>query len=417
MRASRPERPILYISLDSILGGLGFSQVARLVEVLTTRGHPYHILSLEPPAALEAHGPALRARLAERGVGWTAVAYQGTGGGGSATANLRTMCKTALAIARRIRPSLVHSRGYQATLVAYALRRLLGIPYLFDARGYWIDECREEGRWFHRPTTYRIGKRLERALFGAASAAVTLTALQRDDLVSGTMGPWRGRPAVVVPTVADFESFRLRDHSCLPKALPEHVRRFVDGKRVIGIVGSLNRSYRVEDTLYLVRRVLQRCADSRLVVLSSQTEAWTSAVEEAAVPLNRTLVCSAPNDEMPLWLSILDWGCLLLRSPFAKRGSMPTKLAEFAAVGVRPIHHGCNEEVGRWVDTLGTGFQLPDTSKPRLDEIATTVAASPHLSVARLAEGRQRLRPHFGLEHGADRYHELLSRLVMPQRR
>jgi hypothetical protein len=117
------------------------------------------------------------------------------------------------------------------------------------------------------------------------------------------------------------------------------------------------------------------------------------------------------HDAMPRWMALVDWGLLLLTTSIAKRGSMPTKLAEFFASGVRPVFIGCNEEVGRWVNAAGSGLVLGSTSDEELRAAAARISASapdPEL----LRRARESTAPHFSLRSGVDRYDALLRAIA-----
>ncbi len=114
---------------------------------------------------------------------------------------------------------------------------------------------------------------------------------------------------------------------------------------------------------------------------------------------------------MPAWLRLVDWGFLLLNESFAKRASMPTKLGEFLASGVRPIYFGCNDEVGEWVRRAGSGVILDGLEGDSLKRAARTMAQVEGGAEA-MAQARAIAAPHFALSYGVSRYAELLDRLA-----
>jgi len=119
-------------------------------------------------------------------------------------------------------------------------------------------------------------------------------------------------------------------------------------------------------------------------------------------------VISAQYREMPALLAQMDWGLLLNENGAAKRGSMPTKLAEFFAAGVRPIQYGCNQEVADLVRTSGSGIVLNGLSTSDLEQAARAIANQP-LDRSAVDEARRRMRPYFRLEAGVAAYEEVLQ--------
>jgi glycosyltransferase involved in cell wall biosynthesis len=276
-------------------------------------------------------------------------------------------------------------------------------------RGYLIDERVVEGRWFRNPLLLRLARAVERGIFSRCAGAVTLTSPSAADIASGRFGAWDARkPLSVIPTCANYDVFRLeRRADGIPSALRSRLRE----KLVVGYVGAVNRSYRVEQALLLFKHLHALRPDAHLLCLTLQTEALASAIERAGLAAPSVTLTSAAPWEMPAWLGWIDWGLHLLEVGEAKRASMPTKLAEFLASGVRPVHHGCNEEVSEWVEHCGSGYVLPTTNDAALRHAAAFVASAP-AAPGLLARARELSRPHFGLEAGLDRYQEVVARLL-----
>jgi Glycosyl transferase 4-like domain len=394
---------VLYITFDGVLQPLPFSQVVRVVAAIARRGWRYHLLSVERPADFENVGmrSVVEETLREANVDWTWVPAPSMGSSRLALEALGRVVAKALAIIRREGIALVHARGYQGAIVANALKRLRGIPYVFDARGYWIEERARPGEWFSTAGSYAMGKWTEQVLFRGAEAVVTLTTLQALDVAAGLFGP-PPRVLEVIPTCADYDEFSLRasrpakpererDGEIAGRPVPDAIRSRLAGKVVIGVVGALNNTYFVDETLALARKATERSPAAHLLVLSSQRAQYAAALEAIGVPRERYTLAAPTHWEMPGWLQWIDWGMLLVPEMAANRAKMPTKLAEFFATGIRPVFFGCNSDVAHWVRRAGSGHVLS-----ALDE-------------AELDAAREITAPHFSLTSGVERYHRLLA--------
>jgi len=404
--------PALYVTADGLLQALGFSQVVRVVEALARRGYAYSIVSLEKPTDLERTDRArdLRERLAASGVTWRFVPYASTGSGRDAATNEFALVDAAVSLARRGAISGIHARAYHGAFAAFSAWMTAGTPYLFDARSYWFDERLEEGRWFTSPLRLAVARGVEHQLFSHAAGVVTLTELQADDVRSGKFGPSRHRAVQCITTCADFDDF-VRRPAAQCTRVPEDLRARLAGKSVLGVIGSINRSYLVDETLHLARLVLERSDNAHLLILGSQHEEYARRVAAEGIPSDRVTITRADHDAMPQWLSLIDWGLLLLNpgSP-AKRASMPTKLAEFFACGVRPVQFGCNQEVSDWVRRTGSGFVLDGVGEQQLVRAAERMASTPR---DENVTGRARViaKPHFSLAAGIEKYEQVLKRV------
>lgn len=380
---------ILYLTVDGILGHIGFSQIVRVVERLHSPGLRYAIASLERAGDLAdgARVERVRARLEGLGIRWVHRPYR-QGGARDVVLNLIDLERLALREVRR--HTHVHARGYHAGAIAMTLGR----PWLFDARGYWVDERLEEKRWFTTKPRLALARAWERRMFLGAGRVVTLTQLQADD-ATAMRAPSGGAPALAIPTCADYGDFHPRD--------PATAR----SGPVIGIVGSINRSYLVEETAKLASMILARSRDARVRVVSGEHQRWRELLEQAGAPGDRIDALRAPHERMPEELRSMSWAILLLTPETrAKRGSMPTKLAECFASGVRVCAYGCNSEMEDWVRRAGGGWVLPGVTPHELEAAADHVASAvdePNLAA------REATRAHFALDGGIARYRRLLT--------
>lgn len=399
---------LLYLTADGLLEPLGFSQVVRVLEGLAARGWSYKVISLEKPEDLARPDrvDAVRNRLSSSGIEWHAMAYAVGGGAKAAAVNELSLCRAAIEEARTGRFSGIHARSYHGAFAALAAKVVTGTPYLFDTRSYWFDERLEEGRWFTTPVRLGAARGIEHQLFANAAGVVTLTELQAAD-VRGRLGARQGRVVACITTSADFDEFRPRTAN-ERLSVPDSVRARVAGKLVLGIVGSLNRSYLVDETLRLAAFALDSNQNAHLLVLSAQGLEYERRLSLLNVDPSRYTIARADHEAMPQWLSFIQWGLLLLQpnSP-AKRASMPTKLAEFLATGIRPIQFGCNSEVAEWVRRTGSGFVLPDVTDSSLHLAAERIGL-PEWMPEQLANAREVARDHFALASALSRYDEVL---------
>ncbi|MEO0326129.1 MAG: hypothetical protein AAF447_24485 [Myxococcota bacterium] len=260
-----------------------------------------------------------------------------------------------------------------------------------------------------RPDVFAAAKRVERRLVADASAAVTLTDLASGDFRAEVLGRWpSGRPVETITTVADFNEFRREGPV---DAVPPDVRERLRGKLVVAYCGSINPFYELRASLDLVAKLRRLRPDTHLLCLTLQKEAMREAALAASIPAEACTILSVDQRAMPQWLRLVDWGLMLLNSPHAKRGSMPTKLGEFLASGVRPIQLGCNDEVRAWVRRAGSGVTLHDKSSGSLEQAARFIADHPDSEESRRG-AREAASSHFSLAAGVSRYEALLKRLL-----
>ncbi|HXR98105.1 MAG TPA: glycosyltransferase [Terriglobales bacterium] len=394
---------VLYLTFDGLLQPIAQANVIPYLRQLASLGHPIHIVSLERTSDLAdvVAISAVKLELADADISWQPLPYS-SGGAGAMLRNL-FRAFNALWKTPRSRPLLVHARSYPPAAVAWVATRLLGGNYIFDMRGYWIDEKRAVRKWFTHDRIYAIGKRIERRLVRDAAAVVTLTQLQASDLQHLRR---QAGEIVVVPTCTNYDKWSAPKPLSSTRALLPRLK----GRLVVTYVGSHTNAYLLPESIELFRQIYRCQPNSYLLCITRDPLPLRSAIMAAGLPSESWSDHSVCYSEMPAWLSLAHWGLLLLEPGLAKRGSVPTKLAEFFAARVRPVLFGCNDEVANLVRLAGSGIVLNETSTAALRECAATIActlADPQVTGLACA----RTRPLLDIQAGAAAYAALYARL------
>lgn len=409
----RIQRPVLHITHDGILQPIGFSQVVRPILGLASRGIPHVLVSLERSCDIadRGHVEAVQRRLEDAGVIWKFARYlQGSAHYLENTAMLAA-CAAKVVLDRGT--SVIHARGFPVAPTALALHAVTGAPILYDTRGFWIDQRIESDRIFRSRSVVSLARRLEALIYRRSAAVVSLTQLGLDIIRTGRFGTLAPENiGVCIPTCVDYKEFSPHIEA-QSERIPQEIRAQIQGQLVLGFVGSVNQDYRVPEMLRLFRYVRARRSDAMLLCLTEQGELLRRLATEEGVQSDAMIVHRVHHEEMPAWLAQIDWGLLFLVERFAKSASMPTKLGEFFASGVRPLFHGCNAEVRTWVERAGSGHVLPDLSDASLRAAADVVASSA-TDTALLQAARERTYDHFSLASGIARYEAILRSLSGP---
>lgn len=402
---------ILYITFDGMLEPLGRSQVLGYLQGMSKQGLRFVLISLERPEDLQNYSGIqdLERELSRADIIWARSLFHSGGIAGVVKNFLAALQAARLAIKQQD-VCLIHARSYVPALIGWVLKRIARIPYVFDMRGSWIDELADDGRWFKSRMAYKIGKRIERALLKGSAAIVTLTDLQAKDLRNGELRSQPDTPIITITTCADYDEFS--PEGCAVGVVSDEIRERLDGKLVVGLVGSVNASYRINESLSLFSFLWELRSDAHLLCLTRQLALMEELLREQGIPSDAYTLVSANHRDMAEWLRHMDWGLLLLNTRFSKRGSMPTKLAEFFSAGVRPIQYGCNEEVSEKVRQAGSGIVLDGVSPEELRQTAQKIATT-SLNSEEIIKARETTRSHFGLENGVARYAELLKRFCL----
>lgn len=347
----RVQPRVLYLSHDGALEPLGQSQVVAYLRGLAERGAALTLLSFEKPEDLRdpARAEALRRVLGRAGIRWVPLRYHRAPALLGTAWDLLRGTVRAWRIIREERIGCVHARSDVAALIAWILKRALGVRFLFDMRGFWADERLEGGRG-SAAVTYRLMKRLELRFLREADAVVTLTHEARRTVESWLNG--RGAAVTVIPTCVDLERFTPAPGRPGPVQAPVFI-----------YAGSIAPWCLPGELLRWIGQARRRWPAARLVLVTRQRAAALSVLRESGADPEAVDVVSAEPAEIPHWLTQADAGLAFYQPGFSRKGTCPTKLGEYLATGLPVVVNTGVGDVDEMIGGGRAGAVLPDFSE------------------------------------------------------
>ena len=228
---------ILYISYDGMLEPLGQSQVLAYLKKLAD-GRRIHLLSFEK--AEDWANLTERERIAndirDAGIVWHPLRYHKRPSALATLWDIACGITVGLWLVVRHRLHIVHARSYVSSVMALALKRLTGVKFLFDMRGFWADERVDGGLWSRNGRMFGIAKWFEQRFLMSADHIVSLTQAAVLEMQQFSYLQDNMPPITVIPTCADLTRFK-------PMANEQHTSTFV-----LGYVGSTGTWY-IESSL------------------------------------------------------------------------------------------------------------------------------------------------------------------------
>ncbi len=391
---------VLYISYDGMLEPLGQSQVLAYLKRLA-KGRRIHLISFEKACdrvniiEFERIGKEITGE----GIVWYPLCYHKWPSVFATAWDIA--CGTALGLwlVVRYRLRIVHARSYVPSVMALALKRLTGVKYLFDMRGFWVDERVDGGLWPRSSIVFRIAKYFERSFLLNADHVVSLTyaalsEMQRFDYLHDLM------PSVsVVPTCADLTRFTplpvVREHTAF----------------TLGYVGSAGTWYLFEEVVACFAQLLRIRPDARfLVVNRGEHEYILKQLASFNVPDAAVELITVSHADVPKQMARMDAGIFFIKPVFSKQASAPTKLAEFLGCGIPCLG---NEGVGDQKSVL-EGERVGVALKT-FDEEAMTNGLQALLLLVEDRTTRARCvavaRKYFSLDEGVAKYRDIYEQL------
>lgn len=402
-----PLANVLYISYDGVLEPLGASQVVAYLERLASE-HAMTLLSFEKPDDIgdRSRVTAMESRLATKGIDWVRLRYHKRPSVLSTAFDCVAGIRQARRVCRRKRIRIIHARSYVPALIALGSRGVSHAAFLFDMRGFWVDEKVEAGHWKSGGVLYRIGKWWERRFYAAADGVVSLTTAGVRALPELGVRMSPDVPVEVIPTCADLQRF-----SPGPKDAELLARLGLVGAPVIGCVGTMGNWYLRQEMIDGLAVLARSWPELRiLIVTRDDREALRVDFEKAGVPPVRLAITSARFEEMPRYIRLFDAGLFFIKPSFSKRASAATKLAEFLGCGVPVVINDGVGDSGTIVREGRVGVVLSPLSAKGFQEALPQVKAMlGDRAVA--ARCRTVASEVFDLDRGVDGYRRLYAQI------
>ncbi len=347
---------VLYISYDGLCDPLGRTQVLPYILGLAERGYHMAVMSFEKPEATWQDRAQIKSICEQAGVLWIPQTYHHKPTVPATALDITTGVLKALPRYFLGKLSLIHARSYISATIALPFKHLLGVPLLFDMRGFWPNEKVEAGHWQMGSKVYNAVKKLEKKLFNAADAVVSLTHSGRRELETWPQVGGRNIPVEVIPTCVDLERFFAQ------RRVPRSERPLT-----ISYVGSMGGRYLIDETVEVFAKIRKRVPEAILDVYTprEQDPLWQGC-ERHGVPTEVVSAKKVPASEIAVALAKSDATISLIKPGFASLASCPTKFGESLAAGapviVNPGIGDCAEivsehKVGAVTEVEGANYQ------------------------------------------------------------
>ncbi|MCX6270208.1 MAG: glycosyltransferase [Bacteroidetes bacterium] len=328
---------VLFLSYDGLTDPLGRSQILPYLQGLSKEGRQFHVLSCEKVETYRIHRETVAAICRHYGIEWTWLPFPENKGMLSQFRLLRDFTRLALAIAMKEKTGLVHCRSYPAALTGLRIRKKLGIPWIFDIRGFWIDERKEGKIWNTGNPAVRLVillfRMAERSLFRQADTIVSLTDKGKEIIENKFFRGISARPVRVIPCCTDFKVFNpgiRTERNSVRNRLNIPSDAFV-----LTYLGSIGTWYLLEEMLDFFKLLTQSKPGSYfLFITNEQPDKIRVTAGKKGVSPESLRITSALHGEVPALLGISDWGIALIRPTWSKQASSPVKWAEFLASGI-----------------------------------------------------------------------------------
>ena len=395
---------ILYISYDGMLEPLGQSQVLTYLKKLAQK-HQVYLISFEKPSAWR--DEAVRTRLHESvkkaGITWYPLRYHKTPSAPATAYDIFQGILFGAWIVCRYQVGIVHARSYVASVVALFLKKIFGVKFVFDMRGFWADEQVDAGLWARSGRLYRTAKWFETEFLLSADRVVSLShagvaEMRKFPYLQGHMPRFE-----VIPTCTDLELFCPRDGETTETD---------DGVFTLGWVGAVKGWYLFDEALLFFQVLRKKIPKARLWILNRENHSYIlDRLSAHDISLELVDIKSVEHGAVPDEMAYMDVGIFFIMPVFSKRASAPTKLGEFLGCGVPCLGNDGVGDMTRILEGDKVGVVIRN-----FDDHGREMAMNALLSLCVDPDARQRCvraaRKHFSLDDGVAAYDRIYRELV-----
>lgn len=399
----------LFITYDGLTDTLGQSQILPYIIGLAKLGYAFTILSCEKKERYESKGQFIQEICNLHGISWHPLFFHRTPPIVAKYYDLFNLKRTARKLYLKHRFDIIHCRSYLAAEIGMELKAEFGCRFLFDMRGFWVDERVDGGLWNMGSPFYRFAykhyKKKEGKLISTADHIISLTETGKKEIKSWKY--YKSAPITVVPCSADLNLFTIAEEQ--QKVASRKHLGISNQALVLSYLGSLGTWYLIDEMLTLFQELKTKYKSAVLLILTPDDP---NIVHDRATKLGLMKedirIYFAERNDVPFLMKASDVSVSFIKPAYSKIASSPTKLGELLAMGIPVI---CNDigDVRKIVVQSGGGIIVDDFSSASLK---SAVDALPTLLSVNKNDIRKSIYSYYDLSNAIATYEQVYQQLV-----
>ncbi len=377
-----------------MMEALGASQVLSYLYSLTDE-FEFHLVSVEKNYDNKLQLEVLKKSLQDKGIFYYPVKYET--GKILKNFNILSLAIKSFEVIKKEKIRNIHCRAYFPAIIAFAIKKIKPIHYLFDTRCFSFDERADVNMISRDGYIYNCLKKLEKKLYLNAEAVNMLSyegkrVLKDNELFKGSD---KVNPVTVIPTCVDLARFQFFERN-FSKPIS------------IGYVGNTVGWYNFDKTLEVINAI-GKVMDYRLLIYNGdQHEFILNKLKEHQIPLEKVTLESVDFKMMPQKLRDIDIAIFYIRPLFSKKASAATKLGEFLAAGI-PVITNANVGDHEYYITNYQAGKIIDFENLDYYDFAQIINQIANLETSKRA--RVLAEKYFSAKIGAENYRTLYKNI------
>lgn len=387
---------VIFLSYDGILEPLGYSQILSYLLPLSKKNKIF-IVSFEKENDLKnkLHYLKIKTLLKKNDINWKYVKYN---------KNFFKYLKIIsiffylIYLIKSNKINIIHSRSYISGFLAYSIKKFFKIKYIFDMRGFWLEERIEWKIWTKKSFKYIFFKYFEKKIIFKSDSIVTLTSvaielIRRKYNLKNSNIIFESIPTCV-NIINNNYNFKIKNKSNIVLAHLGAIGTRYEFKKYLKIGKKLRSITKVYFSIF------NKGEHSSIL-----NELKNFDIEEDDYQLKYVLPYDITKN-----LNNVNIGVFFPVSGFYLNGYFPTKLGEFLSSGIPVITAKINKDVdsiitenkiGLVIDDVDN-FLLDDLNKKLIDDLLTEETA---IRCKKIAER------YFDINSAVNKYNKIYNQI------
>jgi len=405
---------VLYLSYDGMTDSLGKSQVLPYLVGLSAKGFRITLISFEKNNLLKKHKSQIEIITKNSDINWVPLIYTSKPPILSTLWDIYRLKKTVRRLFKQNNFKIVHCRSYITALVGLWVKKKFDTRFLFDMRGFWVDERVEGNIWnLKNPifsAIYKYFKRKELTLLTNADYIISLTELAKDEIKSWEKLKNIDLKIAVIPCCADLKLFskaNIKQNQL--KSLRESLK-IPENSFILSYVGSIGTWYMMKEMLEFFKLLLEQKKESHFLIIThdNKTSIW-NYVHDLAINNDKITVISADRTEVPYYIALSDYSIFFIKQVYSKKASSPTKLGEIMGLGIPIICNSGIGDVDSIVNNSNCGFIINHFTEHEYRQVIDKIVHHFKFDESEIVEGAFK---YFSLEKGIEKYYATYKELL-----
>ncbi len=432
----------LYLTYDGLTDPLGQSQILPYLLGLEEKGMGFHIVSFEKDGNFEKHGASVKHLITGKKITWHPLKYHKKPPVFSTLLDILTLQWKAKKVLEDHNIGVVHCRSYITALVGLRLKRKAGLKFIFDMRGFWVNERIEGKIWnvknplFNIIYNYFKGK--EKQFFKESDAIISLTENAKSYILKQYFSPSNqspdhqitkspNQPITVIPCCADLQLFNADE---LDSATLDEVNAGLNKDYTFKLLylGSLGTWYLFDAMLDFFEALCGTVTRTQFLLLTNDLESaehllvqrgWSEA-NSVHTLLDNTLqifvhakysgseiaVTQTSRKHVPAFVQYSDASIMFIKPSFSKIASSATKMGEVLAMGKPVITNTGWGDVDLFQSKIENFYMVSNFDQQEYRRVIQELIKKSNTTVSNFA------MDYFSLQRGIEHYRAVYERLL-----